>query len=209
MCSCHVSHHVMNKSFFSAHKNWWWWADWRFPKTADCHYKSLNCQSLRKSFGVLDNLVKEKTSPKSLKLVALKWQFKAQHYSLISPICSLNMNVLASAANAHIWRLLPPPNGGGAGVFTSPTVPLRASSSDGHQMGLDKELIWASITASGKGQIDSEGGGEDPTTTTTTLVSNQVNVSNSISHTLMVTLNYPQPLRLNLPHLTNSPLLKP
>lgn len=90
--------------------------------------------------------------------------------------------------------------------FTSPTVPLRASSSDGHQMGLDKELIWASITASGKGQIDSEGG-EDPTTTTTTLVSNQVNVSNS--DTLMVTLNYPQPLRLNLPHLTNSPLLKP
>lgn len=30
---------------------------------------------------------------------------------------------------------------GGAGVFKYPIVPLRAAFSDGHQMGLDKELI--------------------------------------------------------------------
>lgn len=147
MCSCHVSHHVMNKSFFSAHKNWWWWADWRFPKTADCHYNSLNCQSLRKSFGILDSLVKEKTSPKSLKLVALKWQFKAQHYSLISPICSLNMNVLASAANARIWRLLPPPNGGGAGVFYVPNCATESFvlrwASDGFRQGINLSFNYS------------------------------------------------------------------
>lgn len=45
-------------------------------------------------------------------------------------------------------------------VFLSPpTVPLGVPSSDGHQMGLDKELIWAAIAASGKGQIDGNEGG--------------------------------------------------
>lgn len=67
------------------------------------------------------------------------------------------------------WGLLPPLHphiqytvGEGAGVFKYPIVPLRAESSDGHQMRLDKELIWAAIIASRKGQIGGEVGGGTP-----------------------------------------------
>lgn len=74
----------------------------------------------------------------------------------------------------HHFHTRPAENG--AGVFKYPIVPLRAASSDGHMMRLDKEYIWASITASGKGQTGGDWG-------TTHLIPNQVNVSNLISGT--------------------------
>lgn len=59
------------------------------------------------------------------------------------------MNVLSSAAKIegcshhhfHTYTHTYTQWEGGAGVFKYPIVPLRAASSDGHMMGLDKELI--------------------------------------------------------------------
>lgn len=68
---------------------------------------------------------------------------------------------------------------GGAGAFKYPIVPLWAASSDVHQMGLGKELIWA---ASRRGKLAVRGG-VDWGNSTTHLVPNQVNVPNSISGT--------------------------
>lgn len=56
------------------------------------------------------------------------------------------MKVLSSTANVGRSKTVPtttstPAVGRGAGVFKYPIVPLRATSSDGHMMGLDKELI--------------------------------------------------------------------
>lgn len=82
-------------------------------------------------------------------------------------------------------------HGGGAGAVKSPTVPLRAASSDGHQMGLDMELIWTAITASGEGA--NWWRGEDATAT---IVHNQVNILNYILRTdgdTQLSLNPPVP----------------
>lgn len=104
-------------------------------------------------------------------------------HQLQEQVWSLSPSLFANAQHLH---------GGGAGVLMSPTVPLRAASSDGHQMGLDVELIWAAITASGEGA--NWWRWEDATAT---IVHNQVNVSNCISCTdghTQLSLTPPVPL---------------
>lgn len=77
---------------------------------------------------------------------------------LSSKAHSVRLRTAPTATSTHIQHTV----GEGAGVFKYPIVPLRAASSDGHHMGLDKELISAPITASGKGQIGGEVGGRIP-----------------------------------------------